>query len=83
MDFFLQDCTYLTHFLKIDSRHKQDLCGVWCVRSLVKLVSEAESAARQGMLEEMLCRLLVKAVEINLGLAESFSALPWISHPTP
>lgn len=52
------------------------------VRGLVKLVPEAESAVRQGMLEEMLCDLLAKAVEIKPDLAESFSALPWISYPT-
>ena len=55
---------------------------MWCVRVLVELVPEAESAVRQGMLEEMLCGLLAKAVEIKPGLAESFSALPRISHPT-
>lgn len=53
-----------------------------CVRNFVKLVPEAKSAVRKGMLEDMLCDLLAKAVEIKPSLAESFCALPQISNPT-
>jgi len=41
-------------------------CGV--LRDLVKLVPENVSAVRQGMLEEMLCGLLAKTLEIKPAL---------------
>lgn len=66
---------YLPHlFLNNKFCAEQDLCGAWCLRGLVKLVREAESAIRQGMLEVMLSALLPKAVQIKAALAVPFSA---------